>query len=207
MPNSNNHKLGFDFSPGSMFKDALSLSLARLEENPNDVEVLIDTAFSYWCCSQEFQDSSLIDQGLKYVDKALMINPDDTRGNCVKGELLSAKRQYSNAIPYYQKAYRVNNSNKGAITGLAVANYALQNYDKSITYLDILLEMDPSDSEAWFLKGSVLTRMKRLNEAKICLEQDQILGSQEASEMISEIKKYESRGCMTSIFLLLFGFR
>ena len=117
--------------------------------------------------------------GLKWYEKALVIDPENTvaiygKEECYKevrkkieealkssdelvdkGNLFYKEGNFSEAADYYTNALYKNPSNVRALYNLANCHYAQGNYEEALNYYNKVLSVDPNHSQANTGKGNV----------------------------------------------------
>ncbi|POG62037.1 hypothetical protein GLOIN_2v1846728 [Rhizophagus irregularis DAOM 181602=DAOM 197198] len=76
-------------------------------------------------------------------------------------------KQYSKAILYFTKANIIDPENIHNLNKRAIAYYIIQEYDKVLLDLDKIIQLDPLNSSAYYLKSLTYYTKNDINNAKI----------------------------------------
>lgn len=113
--------------------------------------------------------SGKIQEGLKYYDEALAIQPVNADLFVSKGDALSRIGNYSDAIKYYDSALAVSqtkgNSNPDILTHKANDLYRLGEYNQAIEYYNKALVLQPHDLDLLINKGNALFHIANYTDA------------------------------------------
>ncbi|MDY0164656.1 tetratricopeptide repeat protein [Desulfobotulus sp.] len=85
-------------------------------------------------------------------------------------------KDYDAALRHYARALRHEPRHAPAIRGQAMTHMAMGNLPFALASVDRLLEAYPQDASAWILKGEILEKMDRRQEARQAYTQAQITG-------------------------------
>jgi len=111
----------------------------------------------------ELMNSEKYDEAIKAYDKAIEINPLDSRAWYYRGVALSELGKFDEAQKYFAKVKEINSKtwyNKGIALGkLGKPDEAIKAFDKAI-------ESNPQDSYAWYYKGVALNELGKSDEAQ-----------------------------------------
>ena len=108
-------------------------------------------------CSNLFSDKKYED-ALRCYDEALVADPDSPEACIGKAETLMELGRLEEALTWYDRT-NIMALEKTAPWGYfkkSLIHYMLGNPDKSLAYLDKVLELDPGYRGAWFNKGVIL---------------------------------------------------
>ncbi len=72
---------------------------------------------------------------------------------------------YQDAIPYLERAYNLNQSNTMVIYDLAYSYDRMMNFEKSIEFYKIYLDLDPYSDNAWYNLGIVYNKANEFSDA------------------------------------------
>ncbi len=82
------------------------------------------------------------------------------------GLLYTAKKNYKNAIIFYDKAYQIDNTDLGVIKQLAYAYYLAKNFSKAIDMINVYFETGgEEESQLYLVKSDCLNRIGKKNKA------------------------------------------
>src|SRR6266498_319130 len=121
-------------------------------------------------CAYSYEKRIYYSNTLKMLDKLLNINKEDSLILCYYGEILCDITHYSKAISYFTKANIIDPENIHNLNKRAVAYYILQEYDKVLLDLDKIIQLDPSNSTAYYLKSITYYTKKDINNAIIAFK-------------------------------------
>jgi putative PEP-CTERM system TPR-repeat lipoprotein len=105
------------------------------------------------------------DIAMDMADKALEIEPENTRALLQKAELYRQTREFEASIPFFTKVLEAEPLNPKARLGRGYANLALKNTDAVIDDADIILERISVEPNASYLKAVVLAQRGQTEEA------------------------------------------
>ena len=114
------------------------------------------------------EQSGNIKEAIKYYDKALAIQPNNTDLLVAKGDALSKLRNYTGAIKYYSKvlaAYPNSRGSTGLIEGIGNDQYDLGKYKEAIRSYDIALARQPNNPDLLINKGNALFQVENYSGA------------------------------------------
>jgi tetratricopeptide (TPR) repeat protein len=114
------------------------------------------------------EQSGNIKEAIKYYDKALAIQPNNTDLLVAKGDALSKLRNYTEAIKYYSKvlaAYPNSRGSTGLIEGIGNDQYDLGKYKEAIRSYDIALARQPNNTDLLISKGNALFHIENYSGA------------------------------------------
>ncbi|MEO0421320.1 MAG: tetratricopeptide repeat protein [Pseudomonadota bacterium] len=99
-------------------------------------------------------------------------NVDQARlGHYLAGRAHLAARDYESALVSYREAAALGEMTADVLSGVVTALVELERPDEALTELDAYLEDHPQDFAGLTLKGQVLSRSQRMEEAREVLEQ------------------------------------
>jgi tetratricopeptide (TPR) repeat protein len=131
-----------------------------LKSDPNNYLCLKNCAYSY-----EKKGNYL--NTLELLNKLLNINKKDSLILCYYGEILCNMGQFNNAIIYFTKANNIDPENIHILNKRAIAYYILQVYDKVLLDLNKVIQLDPLNSLAYYLKSLTYYTKNDINNAII----------------------------------------
>ena len=98
-------------------------------------------------------------------DKALTVNPNNTKALSEKGDALLKLKNFNEAIASFDKALAIKPNNTDALNGKGVALAKLNNFDEAIASFDKVLDLKPNNTKALSEKGDALLKQKNFDEA------------------------------------------
>ncbi|POG65177.1 hypothetical protein GLOIN_2v1844864 [Rhizophagus irregularis DAOM 181602=DAOM 197198] len=131
-----------------------------LKNDPNNYLCLKNCAYIY-----ENQGDYL--NALMILDRLLNINEKDSLVLCYYGEILCNMTHYSKAILYFTKANIIDPENIHNLNRRAIAYYTIQEYDNVLSDLDKIIQSDPLNSSAYYLKSLTYYTKNDINNAEI----------------------------------------
>lgn len=147
----------FLYEMGGMSKQANLLVEQAYVENPNDFYILI-----YWSKLHAHDKPNEAEAGLR---RAVRLRPDSILALYTLGQFIvdNHPRPYE-AIPYLEKAYRLNTDWYGPILALGEAYFGLRNYKKALKYFQAVevITGGPGDVSSDFI--SAIKRYLSYNE-------------------------------------------
>jgi tetratricopeptide (TPR) repeat protein len=102
------------------------------------------------------------DEAIGCFDKAIEMDPADAASYTDRGLAFSYKADYSNAINDFLKVLSIDSADKQAEAAFYYLGRikSLQGkYEEAILFLDKLLQLVPTDSEGYFLRGTAKSNM------------------------------------------------
>jgi tetratricopeptide (TPR) repeat protein len=107
---------------------------------------------------------------LSAFDRALEIEPNNSKTWENKGFALTSLEQYEEAIMAFDRALEIepNNSKTWENKGFALAS--LEQYEEAIMIFDRALKIEPNNSSAWENKGFALAKLERHQKAIIAYD-------------------------------------
>jgi tetratricopeptide (TPR) repeat protein len=132
----------------SDYLDALKNYKIALQKEPNNNICLRNCAYIY----EKRKDYS---NTLKMLDKLLSINKEDSLIFCYYGEILSNMKRYRDAISYFTKANMIDPENVHNLNKRAFAYYNLQEHDKALLDFNKVVQLDLSNSFAYYHIGLI----------------------------------------------------
>lgn len=86
--------------------------------------------------------------------------------NMFAADFFKNAKQYSKAIPYYQKAANSTNSSSAPLLGLGTCYFYLKNYNEAYPVLTQFIAHNQQESYAYAMRARALTEMGRYNDAE-----------------------------------------
>ncbi|UZO08280.1 uncharacterized protein OCT59_028538 [Rhizophagus irregularis] len=131
-----------------------------LKNDPNNYLCLKYCAYAYEIEGDYLSTSRLL-------NKLLNINKEDSLVLCYCGEILYNMTQYRKAISYFTKAYTIDPENIHNLNRRAITYCIIEEYDKVLSDLDKIIQLDPLNSSAYYLKCFTYYTKNDNNNAKI----------------------------------------
>ncbi|GBC32166.2 hypothetical protein GLOIN_2v1846730 [Rhizophagus irregularis DAOM 181602=DAOM 197198] len=141
------------------YTEAIENCNIALKNDPNNYLCLKNCAYSY---EKEGDYSNT----LNLLDKLLNINKDSLV-LCYYGEILYNMTQYRKAISYFTKAYTIDPENVHNLNRRAITYCVIKEYDKVLSDLDKIIQLDPLNSSAYYLKSLMYYTKNDNNNAKV----------------------------------------
>jgi glycine betaine/proline transport system substrate-binding protein len=113
-------------------------------------------------------NSGIYEEAIKCIDKAININPEDSRSWGLKGTILYGLKKYEEAIKWCDKALKLNPRDNNALKSKGASFYGLKRYEEAMKWCEKSLELDPNQYDALHMKGGILGKLKRYDEAIKC---------------------------------------
>jgi tetratricopeptide (TPR) repeat protein len=98
-------------------------------------------------------------EAITYYDKALAIDPKDTKALYYKGAALDSLGNLTGAIVYYDKVLAINATDIGALNDKGLSLSRLGKNAEAIVYYDKVLAINATDTRALYNKGLALDRL------------------------------------------------
>jgi protein O-GlcNAc transferase len=115
------------------------------------------------------------EEALKYYDVALRLNPKNLTALLNRGSLLATLGRKSEGLVHCQTAYQIHPQVIGTLYNLADALLGLFRYKEALHYCNAGLLMQPRHANLLFMKGLLLSCLRRFDEARSCLAEAQVL--------------------------------
>jgi len=147
---------------------------------------------------EEEQISSLLTQeNIKYTEGI----SNDFRYNLSVGTQHYELGQMDKALPYLQRAVKINPNNLAANIAAGVVSRYLKRYNQALTFLKKAKEIDPSNTNFWFELGYAYYNVKQFDKAREILQEVKKLSQAQGNyqelqivEMLLKKMSYERRG-------------
>ena len=99
------------------------------------------------------------EEALIYLDKILIIDPNDIEILIRKGKSCEALGKTEQAIECFNQILSIQTSNVDALRGMAIIFINQEKYEDAMINLDQILQTDPNSFEAMYFKGIVLEQL------------------------------------------------
>ncbi len=104
-------------------------------------------------------------ESLKYINKAIELNPKNYDAYNVRGTVYGEKQQYDSAVRDFSRAIELNENYSEAYGNRGFTLFLMQEYDRALPDFDKAVELNPTYSKAWLGKAAVLEKLNRTDEA------------------------------------------
>jgi tetratricopeptide (TPR) repeat protein len=140
--------------------EALPLYEKSLEKNPEDRRALLGSA----SCMLNIGQS---EKALERIDKLLKIEPNNNRALALKAACYTNTGRHEQSIETATKAIENQSGdlNPFPYLVLAMSQAELKRFDDALRSINKYLEREPENSQALFIKGTVLEELERYDEA------------------------------------------
>jgi serine/threonine protein kinase/Flp pilus assembly protein TadD len=130
-------------------------------------QVIVDktVAMDYFNKGLKFFERGQHEDAIASFDKALKIDPDESKAWHYRGLALSKVGRYADAIASYNKVLAISPEDFKAWTGLGIALGKMDRYDEAVRSYGRALKISPDESEAWTMRGNALIGLGRYDEA------------------------------------------
>ncbi|RGB33014.1 hypothetical protein C1646_743618 [Rhizophagus diaphanus] len=152
--------LGNSYLLHNYYEGAIDNYNIALKNDPNNHLCLKNCAYGY-----ENEGDNI--NALKMLDKLLGIDEKNSLILCYYGEILCKMVQYSKAISYFTKANNIDPENIHNLSKRAIAYCIVQEYDKALSDLNKIIQLDQLNSLAYYLKSLTYYMKNDINNAKI----------------------------------------
>jgi len=109
-------------------------------------------------------------EAIKFYDKFIEINSNDSKAWYDKGVALYELGVYKKAIKCYDKAIEINPDDSDAWNDKGIVLYQLRRYKEAIKCYDKAIEINSVDAVLWDNKGHVFDKLGRKSEAQRCYD-------------------------------------
>lgn len=158
--------LGFSRDKNSECQEALDEFIDIIEADPNFSEAYVGLALIKI-------NHDKTEEGLKYLDRAIELNPKNERAYIYRGDLYFFTKDYEKAITDYENAANINITTKTKVSKkLATAHFKLgltysdkKDYNKAIEHLSSSLSIDPVNLDAYLFRGEAYMNIEKYNKA------------------------------------------
>ena len=138
---------------------AINLSKKILEINPKD-------QIAYSILSVSYAELGKYDIAEEYVQKALLIFPNNEDFQSYLCQIKYLQRDYLQTIKFANKVLRKFSFNISALYCKAMSLYQLKNYNKSKNCFEFLFILSPENCYIWCGLALVYAKLNRIEEAK-----------------------------------------
>ncbi|HYG39208.1 MAG TPA: tetratricopeptide repeat protein [Cytophagales bacterium] len=122
-----------------------------------------------------FPDPKAKATAMKLGESFLKTHPDDPTAYTLYGDLLRNDNKKEEALSYYAKASRLDESNFNVWQWLVSLNFDLNRIDSALVYSDKALELFPNQPEFWYFSGVGYFMKKNYKRSTEILEQAKAL--------------------------------
>ena len=108
---------------------------------------------AYWhlTLARALHKTRRLQSALKYYRSSLQINPDQPAAHNEMGLVFWDLKSFYFADASFQKAHQLDNQYVEALNNLVSSSMLFKQYDKAITYINLLLEINPENNSAQHL--------------------------------------------------------
>jgi tetratricopeptide (TPR) repeat protein len=154
-----------EFKKEGKFEEAIKVldKVVGIKKQEKDVNFWNKKAIHY-CDIGEFE------QAKKSLEKDLEVNQKSYDSFFLMGKILYKLNKYEESLEYFNKAseeynrQHMRNSNK--IDQMKNA----RKFEEAVKYSDLIYQEKEIDTEFWYQKGMVLTKLKKFKDASSCFE-------------------------------------
>lgn len=102
---------------------------------------------------------------LKYVEKSIALNPQNSYPFYRKGRILANMKDYNEAITYFLKSLDYDRTDVDSFQWISYCYSMLKNFDKSLEYANRAILLNKEDCYSYFRKAWAYQEMGRYTEA------------------------------------------
>ena len=171
----------------------LSIRQAKIWENSftlwaAQIEHFPENYFGYINLGVAYATEDKYEQALKYLDRAVELNPSDKKTFMNRGKVMESLGRYQEAIDDYKEAARYYPEFEVAYYNLGfIYDSRYNNYPEALKYYNRAIELDPDYSNAYNNRGIVYAIMGDYNMAVMDFTSAIDINSEDAAA-------YENRG-------------
>jgi tetratricopeptide (TPR) repeat protein len=110
-------------------------------------------------------------EAIKYLSKALKINPGDARTQCNQGIVLKELKRFDEALSSYNQAIAIEPSYADAFNNQGILLEELKRFDEALSSYNQAIAIEPKFAQAYYNRGIVLQELKRFDEALVSYNQ------------------------------------
>ncbi len=120
-----------------------------------------------------------VDEALKHFEAAMASNPDDLVTLNMIGAILCMKDEPADAVPYFERALRIDPGFVPARKNLAIAEFELGRFETAGAHLQALIDVPEARAQASLFLGMIASESGRHDEAILHFESaGELTGSQ-----------------------------
>ncbi len=149
----------------------INLYYTNLKEK--NAEFLLYAAYTW--ISDIFAEKDEFVEAIKYLDKAIDVDPNHISAWNNKGVLLSEIGEYEKALKTFDTALKINPKDNDTYYNIGKLFYKMKKYEEAAKFFEETVRINPNDIEAWYNKGSALLELKELEKANECFKKAQSL--------------------------------
>ena len=182
------------------------IELLRKKKNPNSILSSQENNYKniYFILSQVCNQLNELENSKNYLLKHLKINPKDTEGFLILGNLYLRIREIKKAEKIYKKIIKIDNNNIKALINLAYLYEGVGDINKAIKYYKIARNLDPNNLSFFYslsrlrdeyLDDNKINFVKKLLKDNKVSDKDKFLAnfilsknSEKKKDLINEIK-------------------
>jgi len=110
-------------------------------------------------------------EAIKYLSKALKINPGDDRTQCNRGIVLNELKRFEEALVSYDQAISINPNYGDAFNNRGIVLNELKRFEDALVSYDQAIVIEPKFAQAYYNRGIVLQALKRFDESLVSYDQ------------------------------------
>lgn len=130
-----NYVLGRIYSSAGDYDAAITtLEASRPEQSMDRAKVLKELGLAYRRRGEALKQDADYDEAIKLLKKAIVLNPDDADTLAIIGGLYRRKKEYMQALDFYERAWRINPGLSYALGNLASLSWFLGNVSDALMY-------------------------------------------------------------------------
>ena len=142
----------------SDFKNAVICYKKALKFDKNDEDILLGLSY----CYSNLKENELAEL---YVDKVLLLEPDEPYPYYRKGNLCCDLKRYDEAAEFYKKALELDPSDVDYYGSVSYAYSKVEKYDLSLEYANRGIMVNKNDCYVHFRKGWALQELGKYDSA------------------------------------------
>jgi tetratricopeptide (TPR) repeat protein len=139
-------------------ENSLEVLTQKIEQSPNDASLLIQRADFY-------QKNMQTNNAIADMQAALNIEPQNTDYYLILVDYFMQAGQLKNTIGVLKKILSIDSKNSAALLKMAEINLILKKYPDVFVYTNSVLENDPYNAKAFFIRGYSYKEMGDTNKA------------------------------------------
>ncbi len=130
-----NYVLGRIYSSAGDYNAAITTLEASQPEQPTDqAKVLKELGLAYRRRGEALKQDTDYDEAILLLKKAIVLNPDDADALAIIGGLYRRRKEYAQAIDFYERAWRANPGLSYALGNLASLSWYLGKSSDALMY-------------------------------------------------------------------------
>lgn len=144
------------------FEEVDALYRKFLEVEPNNVNARLQLAY--------FQElAGTPEQGLPWLDQALLIDPKNKKAWTAKARMLSAAQQYAASLPVLERGLELDPESLELSYWMLNTLAGLQRWEETLPYFDRYLKEKPEDASVWLDFARARIKLRSFGKAEDAL--------------------------------------